>query len=124
MSYSCHRKGGIIPIEAGVALTQGQLVKISGSTVIVCTASDRPFGVATEAAEAGATASIAIAGAVNGTVLLEATAAIALGAQVKPAAAGRVTSATTGLLVATALRAATAAGDRFEAALITPVTVA
>jgi len=124
MSYSAHREGGIIPMEAGVALTQGQLVKISGSTVIVCTASDRPFGVATEAAEAGAQASIAISGAINGTVLLEATAAIALGAQVKPAAAGRVTSATTGLLVATALRAATAAGDRFEAALITPVTVA
>ena len=82
MSYSVNREGGIIPMEAGVALTQGQLVKISGSTVIVCTASDRPFGVATEDAELGATASIAIAGAVNGTILLEATAAIALGAQV------------------------------------------
>jgi len=123
MSSSVNREGGIIPIEAGVALTQGQLVKISGSTVIVCTASDFPFGVATEAAAAGELASIAIPGAVNGTVLLEASAALALGANVKTAAAGRVPSATTGKIVAVALEAATAAGDRFEAALLTPVTV-
>jgi hypothetical protein len=123
MSHCAFRKGGIIPIEAGVALTQGQLVKLSGSTVVVCTASDRPFGVATEEFAVGDTASIATF-AVNGTVLLEASAAIALGAQVKPAAAGRVTSATTGLLVAYALEAATAAGDRIECALLTPVTVA
>ena len=123
MSYSAFREGGIVPIEAGVALTQGQLVKISGSTVIVCTASDFPFGVATEAFAAGEIASIATP-AVNGTVLLEASAAIALGANVKTAAAGRVTSATTGKIVAVALEAATAAGDRFEAALLTPLTVA
>jgi hypothetical protein len=124
MSHCAFRKGGIIPIEADVALTQGQLVKLSGSNVIVNTAANEPFGVATEAAEAGSIASIAIAGAVNGTVLLEASAAIALGAKVKPAANGQVTSATTGILIARALEAATAAGDRIECALLTPVTVA
>ena len=123
MSSSVNRKGGINPIEAGAALTQGQLVKLSGSTVVVNTVDNEPFGVATEAYAIGEIASIAVAGAVNGTVLLEATAAIAIGAKVKPAASGRVTSAATGLLVARALEAATAAGDRFEAALLTPVTV-
>jgi hypothetical protein len=122
MSSSVNREGGIVPKVATVALTQGQLVKVNGAEVTVCTASDRPFGVATEKAEAGEQASIATF-AVNGTVLLEASAAIAFGATVKPAAAGRVTTATTGLLVAYALEAATGAGDRFEAALLTPVTV-
>ena len=122
MSYCANRPGGIIPKVATVALTQGQLVKINGAEVTVCTASDRPYGVATEAAAAGEQASIATF-AVNGAILLEASAAIADGATVKPAASGRVTSATTGLLVAYALEAATAAGDRFEAALLTPVTV-
>ena len=129
MSYSCHRKGGIIPIEAGVALTQGQLVKLSGSTVIVNTVDNEPFGVATEAAEAGALASIAVAGAVGGTVLMEASGAIAIGVKVKPAASGRVASggalgSETGLLVAKVLRASTAAGDRIECAFLTAVTQA
>lgn len=128
MSSSVNREGGIIPIEAGVALTQGQLVKISGTTVVVCTASDEPFGAATEKFAAGEIASIAIAGAVNGTVLLEASAAIGLGIKVKPAAAGRVTAggalgSETGRLVAVALEAATAQGDRIECALLTPTTV-
>ena len=123
MSHSALRVGGVIPIEAGAALTQGQLVKLSGSTVIVCTASDVPFGVSMEAFEVGATASIGICGAINGFVLLEASAAIALGAKVKPAAAGRVVTGTTGLQVAVALEAATAAGDRIECALLTPITI-
>jgi hypothetical protein len=122
MSYSVNRSNGIVPKVATVALTQGQLVKINGEEVTVCTASDFPFGVATEKAEAGGQASIATF-AVSGTVLLEATAAVVAGARVKPAAAGRVTSAATGLLMAYAVEAATAAGDRFEAVLLTPVTV-
>ena len=122
MSNKAHREGGIVPKVATVAITQGQLVKVNGAEVTVCTASDRPFGVATEGAAAGEQASIATF-AVNGTVLLEASAAVVFGALLKPAAAGRVTSATTGLLVAYALEAATAPGDRFECALLTPVTV-
>lgn len=122
MSYSAFREGGIVPKVATVALTQGQLVKVNGTQVTVCTASDRPFGVATEDADAGEQASIATF-SINGTVLLEASASVALGALLKPAAAGRVTSATTGLLVAYALSAAVGAGDRFECGLLTPVTV-
>lgn len=123
MSYSCVRTGGIIPIEAGVALSQGQLVKLSGDTVVVCTASDEPFGVVTEEFAAGEIASVAIAGAVDGTVWLVADGVIARGAKVKPAAAGRAASATTGLLVGRALEAATAQGELIECALLTPVTV-
>mgnify|MGYP005990954855 CR=1 FL=1 len=124
MSYSCVRKGGIIPIEASVDLSQGQLVKLVADKAAVCTASDEPFGVATEAFLAGEQASIAIAGAVDGTVWLVADGVIARGAKVKPAASGRAASATTGLIVGRALEAATAQGELIECALLTPVTVA
>ncbi len=123
MSSSVNREGGIVPKVSTVALTQGQLVKMVGTEVTICTASDRPYGVATEKIEAGGTASIATF-AVNGTALFEASGAIADGATFKPAAAGRVATATTGLLVGMALEAATGAGDRFEGVLLTPVTTA
>lgn len=124
MSYSCVRKGGIIPIEANAELTQGQLVKLVADKAVVCTASDEPFGSVTESFTIGEQASIAIAGAVDGTVWLVADGVIARGAKVKPAAAGRVASATTGLLVGRALEAATAQGELIECALLNPVTVA
>jgi hypothetical protein len=123
MSHSCVRAGGIVPIVATAALTQGQLVKIVGGEVVVATASDTPVGAVTEAVEAGQVASVALIGAVGGTVYLEAhDASITVGETLKPAAAGRVDGGATGLIVAMALEASTAQGDLIECALLTPVT--
>lgn len=127
MSYSVAQEGGIIPMEAGVDLVKGQLVKMSGTTVVVCTASDEPIGAVTEDFLAGSEASIAMAGAVDGFVWLIADGVIALGARIKPAAAGRVASAgaagsETGLLVARCAEAGTAQGELIKCALLTPVT--
>lgn len=123
MSHSCVRAGGIAPIEAGADLSQGQLVKVAAGVVQACGASDTPIGAVTEDVESGAIASVAITGAAGGTVYLEAhDASITVGEGLKPAAAGRVDGATTGLIVAVALEASTAQGDKIECALLAPVT--
>lgn len=130
MSYSLARKCGIVPIEAGVALSRGQLVKISGETVVVCTAADEPYGAVTEDFAAGDIASVALIGGTGGTVYLLADGpSIVTGNKLKPAAAGRVASggalgSETGLLVALSTESAGAQGELIECALLTPVTVA
>lgn len=124
MSSAGARKEGIEAVETDVNLTIGQLVKAAGENVVVCTASDTPVGAATEEATAGGQASIAVPGAINGTVWLIADGAIAKFAYLKPAAAGRVATATTGNLVAQAREAAATQGELIECALLRPVTVA
>ena len=126
MSNQCARAGGIIPIEAGVALTQGQMVTISSGKVIVCTAATYPFGSVTEDVAVGETASVAIPGAVGGTVYLEAhDNAITIGQSLIPAAAGRVDANTTaGKICGIALEASTAQGHLIECALIQQIPVA
>ena len=123
MSHGLKREGGIVPITAGVDLTQGQLVKIVAGIAEVCTGSDTPLGSVTEDVAAGGIASVAVNGAASGTVFLDAfDGAIVVGSYLKPAAAGRVDGAATGNIVAVALEASGAQGDKIECALLTPTT--
>ena len=116
MSYTLAQQDCIVPVTATVAVTQGQLVKVAGATLSVCTGTTtRPFGVVLEDAEIGATASIAVPGPI---VFLEAHAAIAVGDTLLPAAAGRVVTGTTTLKVmGMALEAAIAQGDLIKCVL-------
>ena len=116
MSNTLAQQDCIVPLTATAALTQGQLVKITAGEVVVCTASDRPVGVLLDDVEAGASASIAVAGPV---VYMEAhDNAIAIGDTVIPAAAGRVDgAATTAKVIGTALEASTAQGHLIKVAM-------
>jgi len=123
MSYTPARAGGIVPFPTDTDLTQGQLVKIASGKAVVCGASDTPIGVVTDDADAGTNASVAVTGAVAGTVYIQASAAgISAGDTLKPGANGVGVKAATGLIVATALEASTGAGHLIECALQTPVT--
>lgn len=125
MSHQTARQGGIIPVLAAAALTKGSLVKLDGNKQLVaCTAADFPFGSLTEDVAIGEYGSVAIPGAIDGTVFLVAhDNAIVFGETLIPAAAGRVDGGATGKVVAIALEASTAQGHLIECALRTPVTV-
>lgn len=116
MSNTLAQECPIVPIEAGAALTQGQLVKISAGVLAACTAADRPIGVLLDDVESGALGSVAVAGPV---VFLEAhDNAISIGDTVIPAAAGRVDGGSTaGKIVGTALEASTAQGHLIKVSL-------
>ena len=123
MSYSTAQDVAIVSREAGAALTQGQLVKLSGSTVVANTGADVPFGVILEGVASGDDASVYVG--MGEIVYLDAfDAAITAGQYLIPAAAGRVDGTTaSGTRVARALEASTAQGHLIKAVMLTPTIV-
>ncbi len=113
---------GNITKAADAAITERWLLgKIGSATdrVAVCGASDTPIGVITDEASAiGDLVNVSLLGSSRGTVRMVASAAIAQGALVEPAAGGRVATLGAGAgthhVVGRALDAATSAGDIIE----------
>ena len=114
-------EGGITKF-ADSAITERWLLGKVGSgsdRVAVCSAGDTPIGVISdEATAAGEAVSVSLLGSSRGTVRMVASAAIAQGALVEPAASGRIQTLGAGAgthhVVGRALDAATAAGDLIE----------
>lgn len=113
---------GNITKEVDAAVTERFLLAKIGSTaarVAVCGAADTPIGVITdEAAAIGDPVNVALFGSSRSTLRMVASAAIAQGALVEPAANGRVATLGAGAgthhVVGRALDAAGAAGDVIE----------
>lgn len=124
MSYTLAQETPIVSIEAGAALTQGQLVKISSGTVVANTGSDIPFGVLLDDVASGDQASVYVG--TGDIVYVEAhDNAITLGQNLVAAAAGRVDGAgATGTFLGKALEASTAQGHLIKAVIHTPTIVA
>lgn len=114
--------GGAITKEVDAAITERFLLAKIGSAanrVAVCGSADTPIGVITD--EAAATADIvnvALLGSARSTLRMVASAAIAQGALLEPAANGRVATLGAGVgthhVVGRALDAAANAGDVIE----------
>lgn len=123
MPYALAKETAIISIEAGAALTKGQLVKLSSGTVIANTGSDIPFGVLLEDVASGAQASVYVG--MGEIVHIQAhDNAITQGQYLVAAAAGRVDGAgATGTFIGRALEASTAQGHLIEAVILTPTIV-
>jgi hypothetical protein len=113
---------GNITKETDAVLAERYVLAKIGSTaarVAVCGAADIPIGVITdEAAAIGDLVNVALFGSARSTLRMVASAAIAQGALVEPAANGRVATkgvgAGTHWVVGRALDAAAAAGDVIE----------
>lgn len=113
---------GNITKETDAVLTERYLLAKIGSTaarVAVCGAADVPIGVITdEAAAIGDPVNVALLGSARNTLRMVASAAIAQGALVEPAASGRVATKGAGAgshyVVGRALDAAANAGDVIE----------
>lgn len=95
------------PVVATAALTQFRAVSHAGA---VPAAAARCLGFA----KTGAAIGERVAADIVGTTVAEAGAAIALGAQLELDASGRVVTKSAGVVVASALSAAAAAGDKIE----------
>jgi len=111
--------GPILAFDNGAsAIAQGKVVKLSaGKTVVTSATSDVAFGVITEDSSADGQAHVAVAGS-GAIVLVEASAAIALGAPVSPATNGRAVTATNGKAsFGVALEAAAADGALIKVVL-------
>ena len=123
MAYSLAQDVAIVSVEAGVALTQGQLVKLSGGTVVPNTGSDIPFGVITDDVESGEQASVYVG--MGDIVFVEAhDASITQGQYLTAAAAGRVDGAgASGTFIGRALEASSAQGHLIKAVILTPTIV-
>ncbi len=93
-----------VTIAAATALTRFRFVDFTGN---VASAGERPLGVATTDFDTGEQASVAT----HGEILVEAGAAIAVGAEVESDASGRAVTKTTGVAFGVARDAAAAAGD-------------
>lgn len=93
-----------VAIAAAAALTRFRFVDFTGN---VASAGERPLGVATTDFDTGEQASVAT----HGEILVEAGAAIAVGAEVESDASGRAVTKTTGVAFGVARDAAAAAGD-------------
>ena len=93
-----------VTIAAAVALTRFRFVDFTGN---VASAGERPLGVATTDFDIGEQASVAT----HGEILVEAGAAVAVGAEVESDASGRAVTKTTGVAFGVARDAAAAAGD-------------
>lgn len=93
-----------VTIAAAAALTRFRFVDFTGN---VAGAGERPLGVATTDFDTGEQASVAT----HGEILVEAGAAIAVGAEVESDASGRAVTKTTGVAFGVARDAAAAAGD-------------
>lgn len=111
--------GPILAFDNGAsAIAQGKVVKLSaGKTVVTAANTDVAFGVITEDASADGQAAVAVAGS-GAVVLVEAHAAVALGANLMPQAAGRAATATSGKhVLGVALEAAAAQGALIKVVL-------
>jgi hypothetical protein len=114
-------EGGITKFT-DAAITERHLLGKIGSAsdrVAICGASDTPIGVITdEASSSGEAVSVSLLGSARGTVRMVASAAIAQGALLEPAASGRVQTLGAGAgthhVVGRALDAAGVAGDVIE----------
>ena len=93
-----------VTIAAAAALTRFRFVDFTGN---VASAGERPLGVATTDFDIGEQASVAT----HGEILVEAGAAVAVGAEVESDASGRAVTKTTGVAFGVARDAAAAAGD-------------
>ncbi len=93
-----------VTIAAAVALFRFRFVDYSGN---VAGAGERVLGVPTTDFSAGEQASVAT----HGEILVEAGAAVAVGAEVESDASGRAVTKTTGVAFGVARDAAAAAGD-------------
>ena len=93
-----------VTIAAAAALTRFRFVDFTGN---VASAGERPLGVATTYFDTGEQASVAT----HGEILVEAGAAVAVGAEVESDASGRAVTKTTGVAFGVARDAAAAAGD-------------
>ncbi len=113
---------GQITKASDAIITERYLLGKIGSTtdrVNVCAAIDTPMGVITdEAAAVGDMVNVALLGCAGFTIRMVASAAIAQGALVEPAASGRIATLGSGVgthhVVGRALDAASAAGDVIE----------
>ena len=111
--------GPILAFDNGAsAIAQGKVVKLTaGKTVVTAATTDVAFGVITEDASADGQAAVAVSGS-GAVVLVEAHAAVALGALLMPAAAGRAATATSGKhVLGVALEAAAAQGALIKVVL-------
>ena len=116
--------GPILAFDNGAsAIAQGKVVKLAtsgadaGKTVVTAATSDVAFGVITEDSSGNGQAHVAVAGS-GAIVLVEASAAIALGAVVSPATNGRAVTATSGKAsFGVALEAAAADGALIKVVL-------
>lgn len=93
-----------VSIAAAVALSRFRLVDFTGNPTV---AGERALGVANSNYDAGEQAGVAT----HGEILVEAGAAVAVGAQVESDALARAVTLTTGVAFGTARDAAAAAGD-------------
>ena len=91
-------------VAATTALARMRLVNFAGGT---CGAGARPLGVANAAYDIGEQSGVNT----HGELLVEAGAAIAVGAEVESDASGRAVTKTTGVAFGAARDAAAAAGD-------------
>ena len=119
---------GKVPFVAEEAFATRHLLakKGTGATQILNgTANAKPWGTCLDEPGAGDGATVAVLGAVRGTLLMRASEAIAVGADVYTAAAGKVqdlpAGAGTYYKVGVAITAAAADGDLFEVAPCHPV---
>lgn len=112
---------------AAAAVSKGQPVKFTGSTdanglptVTPCDATtDTPIGVALTDCAANEKVAVAILGNFGGTVLVLSGGAVAVGANVSPIG----TSVDSGIVIGTALDAASAAGELINVAHRAPITL-
>ena len=93
-----------VTIAAAAALTRFRFVDFTGN---VASAGERALGVPSTDFDAGEQASVAT----HGEILVEAGAAVAVGAEVESDASGRAVTKTTGVAFGVARDAAAAAGD-------------
>ena len=112
---------------SAAAVSQGQPVKFTGSTdanglptVTPCDATtDMPIGVALTDCAANEKVAVAILGNFGGTVLVLSGGAVAVGANVSPTG----TSVDSGIVIGTALAAASASGELINVAHRAPITL-
>jgi len=120
--------GGYKTFRAGEDLLTNLLVKLnSDGEVILAGPGDNPIGVVKAlGAGYGASGTPVTVALMNkqGSVVVIASAAIALGSKVYPTAAGKVSSSSTGRAVGIALQAATTPGDEIEILLLESLAAA
>ena len=105
--------GQAVTFTASAAVTGGRVVAVSGNRTVApaAAASTTAIGVAGDDAAVGATVAVRLAGPVEKGV---AAAAIAAGAHVEAAAAGKIQTRTTGTDLGIALNEATAADQTID----------
>lgn len=113
---------GVNSYTAAAALTEGTIVKFSGSNdanglpavTPTTAANDAAIGSAIRGCASGEKCAIALFGAFNGTVIVKAGGAVTVGAQI--AADGTATAADTDVIIGRALSAASGEGVLVEIA--------